>query len=138
MRKKFDLGSGLKWPWWLLILLVSLNLGVSVAVREIEIFYIQNQDPFGLPIGFWPAVLILIFVSVGLWKLGLWTRYPLFAALVLAGGWSNILERVWRGGVTDYIPFIFSYINLADLQIWLGLLAINWWVWFGEREGKNV
>jgi lipoprotein signal peptidase len=45
--------------------------------------------------------------------------------LILTGGWSNIIERLFLGYVVDYINFGFGYANIADLQIWIGVLALN-------------
>jgi signal peptidase II len=43
---------------------------------------------------------------------------------ILAGAFSNLLDKVFRGYVIDFIPVFNGYLNLADLFIIFGLLII--------------
>lgn len=49
-------------------------------------------------------------------------RRNLYVLLMLTGGAANLIDRIFRGGVVDFIrlPFIPSF-NLADMMICLGL-----------------
>lgn len=40
--------------------------------------------------------------------------------LIGAGGLSNILDRLWHGGVIDFIPIGSAIFNLADLYVFAG------------------
>ena len=87
---------------------------------------------FGLGIRF-DMVVAASFAALG----ALWTRRkqaPAGVGLLLGGGVSNLLERLRRGAVYDYIQFpkapgqLKQYIfNLADFAIFLGaaLLALS-------------
>lgn len=59
-------------------------------------------------------------------------RYPLGAGLILGGGAANLLERLRRGRVYDYIQFpkapgqLKRYVfNLADFAILLGGILLS-------------
>lgn len=44
--------------------------------------------------------------------------------LIFAGAYSNLLDRIFRGYVVDYIPVFNAYLNISDLFILIGLLFI--------------
>lgn len=44
--------------------------------------------------------------------------------LILSGGLSNIIDRLIRPGVVDWIPFFGLWFNLADIYITLGVLWV--------------
>jgi len=47
--------------------------------------------------------------------------------LILSGGFSNIIDRIYYGCVVDYIPFFnISSFNIADTFITIGVLIILW------------
>lgn len=49
-------------------------------------------------------------------------RDKLFAILILSGGISNLIDRVFRGGVVDFIKLpLIPFFNLADGLICLGV-----------------
>lgn len=128
------------WFWQTLILcsVIFLNLSLSYLVRTLGLFYIPNQFPFGLSIGPLSATLILLFVTWGVFALKLFDKSPVFTLLILAGGWSNLLERFILGSATDYIMFFISFINLADIQIWIGLILLNIQIWFWPIKKPDV
>lgn len=58
------------------------------------------------------------------WVVWLWVHRAWFAgeALVLAGGISNLVDRILWGQVVDYIPFFgWSVFNVADGLLVLGV-----------------
>jgi len=54
-------------------------------------------------------------------KLRLHRRAPYTCALLCAGAIGNLLDRVFRGYVVDWIYFV-KYINIADISLCLGCL----------------
>ncbi len=44
--------------------------------------------------------------------------------LIIAGGISNLIDRILRGAVIDWIPGILFHFNLADVMITMGVLWI--------------
>ncbi|MEA3354536.1 MAG: signal peptidase II [Campylobacterota bacterium] len=72
------------------------------------------------------------------------SRYYFAAALVVAGGVSNIYDRFIHGGVVDYVywhcMFDFAIFNLADVLIDIGvvlLLYINYKEYKEEEKQKK-
>lgn len=71
------------------------------------------------------------------------TKTLVSLSLILAGGTSNLLERLVRGTVTDYIQFLpqynFPVFNLADLYIicgWVMFAAILAYI-TGQKKTKK-
>lgn len=44
--------------------------------------------------------------------------------LIISGGLSNIIDRVWRGAVVDWISLFGLWFNLADVAIAAGVALI--------------
>ena len=70
------------------------------------------------------------------------TKTKVFLSLILAGGISNLIDRIFRGHVVDFIDitnFInFPVINLADIYItlgWLGIVVL--FAIFAVKETRN-
>lgn len=79
--------------------------------------------------------LLFVFLILGLAMFWYFKRsYNLGLLLVIAGGISNLIDRLYRGGVVDFIKLpVGPAFNLADLAIVLGcvlllidLLKANW------------
>jgi lipoprotein signal peptidase len=109
----------------LFTILVSVDIGIAYIVKKTGIDFYPNLYPFNLKIPFVVIFAIMVFVTWGLFRFGFIKRYPVYSMLILTGGWSNIIERLFLGYVVDYINFGFGYANIADLQIWIGVLALN-------------
>ncbi len=110
-------------------LLIIFNFFLSYLVRTNSIYYIPNNRPFGISFdNFW-TILILAFITWSLDTLNFFEKYSLPSVLLIVGAWSNFLERIAFGFVADYVSFFASYINLADVQIWVGLALLNWQIW---------
>lgn len=84
---------------------------------------------FGLPVPKNMLVPASCLALAALWKGR--KRSPLGAGLVLGGGLGNLLERLRRGRVYDYIQFpkapwgLHRYVfNLADLAIFVGAAGL--------------
>lgn len=110
-------------------LLICLNFLISYLVKTGGLFFVANQFPFNLqvtPISLW---VILVFVTYAVFQFRLFQIAPISSTLLLSGAWSNFIERLVFGFVTDYIVLGSLYFNLADVQIWLGILLINLILW---------
>lgn len=87
--------------------------------------------------------LVVRFLITQIERMNIWTKIPL--ALILAGGIGNLLDRIFRGYVIDFIDINawihFPVFNLADIYITFG------WVLFviitivhyvkNEKKGKT-
>lgn len=59
------------------------------------------------------------------------------SSLYLAGAWGNLLDRLWRGYVVDFIePSFWATFNVADVLIVSGVLVIVWG-FLRHEKGKN-
>lgn len=82
---------------------------------------------------------ILCFVAWMLWKMpkGMWpvgNAAPIALSLIFGGAAGNLLDRIWRGSVTDFLQFfIGSYewpsFNVADSAISTGAALLFLVLW---------
>jgi len=126
---------------------IKLNDQVPVIKGFFKIFYIQNNGAaFGmLQNQIWLFVLITLSISaaiiVALFK---YENHEFFSytasILIVGGGIGNLIDRVVRGYVIDYIsisffPWIF---NFADCCVTVGtVFLIIHILFFAERDGKS-
>ncbi len=107
---------------------VSLNTGVSFGWFE--------QVPVPL------LVLGLVLIALGAWWLVRTYFKDQFLAmgLLLGGAVSNLLDRVFLGGVRDWlaIPGTRLYNNLADYAIGLAILLLLWHQWRSIRKPPHI
>lgn len=102
---------------------------------------VNDNFSFSIPLPNWLATAIAIIAVIMIIILLSKKILPFFKtswALILCGALSNILDRIFYGGVIDYIHLSFwpaSY-NLADLEIITGiiLVVINMF----NYESKNI
>lgn len=142
MNKYSDISpTGLYAPQLAFIgILIALNLFVAWIVRTADILIVStpNTQPFGDIFGPISSTIIVGFVTLGLWRMKLFASHTIPSSLILAGIWSNYLEYwIFNQSVSDYLPMLFGLINLADIQIWLGLIWLNYRLWF-DPSTKNL
>jgi len=106
----------------ILSLLFVDQLTKFLAVREgLAVF--NKGVALGIPISSFFSV-TLIFVLILFWRQSLSFSFGFW--LVLVGGVSNLLDRLFYGAVIDFVafPFIPLFNNLADCFITLGILLV--------------
>lgn len=138
-----------KSPWGLALLVLGILLldqGTKALVRQtMDLFqsipvldnvfhltYIENKGAaFG---AFSGATSLLTLVSI-IFIVGLWFAFMKMPrrpkgsltalALISGGGVGNLIDRLWRGSVTDMFDFrIWPIFNVADIAVTLGVLAL--------------
>jgi lipoprotein signal peptidase len=119
----------------ILAFLLGLNLAMSLLVRQVGVFVI-NRDIFYLEVDLWLVVLAVITSTFFSFYLKLAHSYPVAVVLIISGIWSNLVERLIFGGVADYLNIYIALTNLADLQIWLGLIGLNFQIWFPQAADR--
>jgi len=107
------------------LFLTVVNLLIVSVTRQGNHYLVINQTVFGFKVDLWIIALITVAISLFLVKTKLWQHYPISGSLILSGVWSNLLERLWFGGVADYLNLYIAISNIADLEIWVGLLILN-------------
>jgi lipoprotein signal peptidase len=111
--------------------------GVSLLIRSNDFFYVPNAYTFGILIPTYLLVLIAVIITISIFYFDLFKHHLIPTVLFLAGGWSNVLEKLIFGSVTDYIRFLDGYINIADIMIWTGLIWLNILIWFAPKKWSN-
>jgi lipoprotein signal peptidase len=122
-------------------LLLVINILLVTIIRHFNIYFVSNIYPFGLNVGNIGLAFVVAFVTCGIFGFNLIQKYPIYSILILSGVWSNIIERIINGYVTDYINLGFGFANFADLQIWVGAIVINYLAWKPEKinpESHNI
>jgi lipoprotein signal peptidase len=111
------------------LILTGICLGMSFFIKTIGFYYEENFYPFDLPVA--PVVLwvILGFITYIIISFNFYTIAPIAATLLLAGAWSNFIERLIFGYVGDYIYVWVGYINISDLMLWTGIILLNFPFW---------
>ncbi|PIN87191.1 signal peptidase II [Candidatus Woesearchaeota archaeon CG10_big_fil_rev_8_21_14_0_10_44_13] len=57
-------------------------------------------------------------------------RWIPFTAMVFGGAMGNLIDRVIRGHVIDFISFSFwPSFNVADIGVMLGVIGLVWMIW---------
>lgn len=74
----------------------------------------------GAGIGAWVLLALLSLVIFDSVKRGV--RLP--DLLIISGGFSNILDRIFHGGVIDWIRISSLWFNVADISITMGVVWI--------------
>ncbi len=115
--------------FFFLILLLILNLGISCGLKYLSwfnnlTFYTLNFMQETFRFGYWSAVIIPFLWLIFACYLQIYKNYSLAFVVILAGLISNILERLWFGFVADYFNFGIGIANLADLQIYGGVVYV--------------
>lgn len=105
-------------------------LGAFLLDRLTKSFFLANSRTvinqglsWGMASSFSPALItflsLFLLAASGLFlfvypqKIGLW--------LIFLGGFSNLIDRFWFGGVVDFISLpLFPAFNLADVTLCLG------------------
>jgi signal peptidase II len=118
---------------------LALNLCATGDIEVIKNFFtITKVENKGMAFGLNKQNLVNIFlgiVIIGLiinymitQKANLTTKSTLFLSLIIAGGISNLIDRVFRGAVLDFIKLgDFPVFNIADCSVVIGwvLFVIN-------------
>ncbi|MBI5465716.1 MAG: signal peptidase II [Candidatus Kerfeldbacteria bacterium] len=95
-------------------------------------YYVNVDGVFSLSWP-WPVLIVSAIAALGAvaglaWRA--WQRDELFklmaAGLMFIGGYSNLLDRMWAGGVVDVWRLGSLSWNLADVYLVLGLAFMLW------------
>lgn len=125
-RVKYD-----SFGFWLVLFLGLLSIdqvAKYVAQQSLESIFRNYNFAFSIPlpvsIMFLLYAIVLIVVVAVMYRS--WPILPLASrlgwVLILAGGVSNIGERIVLGYVRDFIPIANGIFNVADLYIIFGLV----------------
>lgn len=105
---------------------ISINQGLS--------FSWQWGIPTQLLTGVLCCLVVVIFFLGKAW----WVRYPFLSALFWAGIISNLIDRLFLGGVVDwwFHPWFNFSNNLADISLAIGAIGLGWQV--GAKKLQKI
>lgn len=124
---------------------VKNSLKIIPRILEIEIikntgvaFGINSGNMKNIVITIIFLCLIIYFIKKQFRLINIKTMFSL--SLMFAGGFSNLIDRIVRGGILDFIKIsTFPIFNIADISIVIGwiLLVINIVKFTGIEEEKE-
>ena len=113
-------------------IIVILNYKVPIEGKFFTISLIQNKGiAFGMNdgnnknIALTVVVLLIVINFIVRQKDRLTILNDIAVSLILSGGMSNLMDRIFRGGVVDFIKVIkFAIFNIADCFIVFGWIML--------------
>jgi signal peptidase II len=129
-----------------LVVANSMALGQTIPLFGIvQLTYVRNTGAaFSLFSGFSPfltviSIIVIIAVIYFHYKIpAKSTMLQIGLAYILGGSLGNLIDRLFRGYVIDYINFTFwPVFNFADIMINLGVLLIIIQIFIKERKGAS-
>ena len=111
------------------------NMPISIIKNIIQLNYVENFGvAFGIASGGKTIFIIANIIIMGIILKFLFTQTAnlsnikkFFLSIIIAGGMGNLIDRVFRGFVIDYIDFskIINYpvFNFADIMIVIGTIG---------------
>src|SRR3989344_6829256 len=119
---------------WLPVIIVIVLDGITknlVSRHIIKADFVANYGlAFSLPSSKVQAIIITAAITAVLifyyfWQKGSWSRIEkLGFALIVGGGAGNLLERLYRGSIIDFIHVGNAWLNVADLAIIVGIVIL--------------
>lgn len=118
--------------WFAVIvtLIVVDQLTKFLAQKNLSSIFLNKNFAFSLPVPIVAmyAIYIAVMIVVLVYLLRSWPtlfrKEKIAWSFILAGGISNIGERIIFGYVKDFIPILTGIFNLADLFILFGLILL--------------
>lgn len=116
-------------PVYVAIATIILDQGVKIAMQMNNLHVLRNSHAiFSLPVGGKVMIFIsstfLVTLAIVLSKHSL-SKLSIPITLVLAGGASNLMDRIVYGSIIDVAKIGSMYFNIADCAIIIGaVLAI--------------
>lgn len=119
----------------LVVQFIAPTSGITLINGVLSLTYLENKGAaFGLWNSRWLLIgvnIVIIFVIIKLLRNKTYdfTKQMKTAySLILAGGITNLIDRLFRGFVIDYIDinelFYYPVFNLADICIIVGILIV--------------
>jgi signal peptidase II len=135
--------------WWALDTLPPLGRnGIEALGGLLRFVYVENR---GVAFGLFPnnsllfALLSITVIAGAIWRSWgwFWRAAPLArvsAALILAGGMGNIIDRLRYGFVVDMVNIVpmqfFQVFNIADVAISLGAVLLFICLWREDASSR--
>lgn len=123
--------------WWIISAFPYENYSIRIIPNILRFTYVTNKGAAFSFMQKWPFILIMInfaliigcFLLIALKKVKS-TVSLLFLSMIIGGGLGNLIDRIFRGAVIDYIdlgfwPFNqFAIFNFADCMVVVGAMGL--------------
>lgn len=113
-------------------------------------FYLTNHDNYGAAWGifqngryFFITLTVIITIIVIVYIIKTESRFlKLALSVILGGAFGNLIDRVYKGGVTDFLDFYigsyhFPTFNAADTFVMAGTILLSIYILFIYREHEK-
>ena len=131
--------------------LITQNISYGERIPVIgDFFHLTNHDNYGAAWGifkngryFFIAMTILVSIAIIVVLIKTKSRFLKLALSVLLGGASgNLIDRIFRGGVTDFLDFYigsyhFPTFNAADMCVVAGTILLAIYMLFIYKEPEK-
>ena len=120
---------------FLIVLLIILDQTVKWYVLHSSTVEVLCNYGIAMGISVPKIIFVVLWVGVIFFVVQLWLRSGesdkfithFSFILILSGGISNLIDRIYYGCVVDYIPLVnISSFNIADVFITFGAILILW------------
>ena len=108
------------------------NTGAAFSIMQGQSWFL---------IGFTSIALLLVAIFLFRSKLGKISWVRVTGSLILAGGIGNLIDRIFRGFVVDFLYFSlidFPVFNVADCCVVIGAVLLMVYVLFFYRESSQI
>lgn len=125
----------------------AMNLGQSIPIISslMSLTYIENRGAaFGIMAGGRVLFIALTFLLLAFL---LWYRHQnkhqsllleMSTGLIIAGALGNLIDRIVKGSVTDFIDFhFFPIFNVADIAVTCGVFLMAVFIFKDENKSTN-
>lgn len=107
---------------WLLVFLLILVDQLSKVIF-LQFFYQSTIYNQGIAFGLFPSNIWLIINLILVLFLAIYKKKEIGSSFIIAGGLSNLIDRIFRGAIIDFINLkIWPSFNLADIFISMGIV----------------
>lgn len=125
----------------------AMDLGQSIPIISslMSLTYIENRGAaFGIMAGGRVLFIALTFLLLAFL---LWYRHQnkhqsflleMSTGLIIAGALGNLIDRILKGSVTDFIDFhFFPIFNVADIAVTCGVFLMAVFIFKDENKSTN-
>ena len=125
---------------------LNIGQGFDILGDFFRVTYIENT---GIAFGMMSGKSFFLIIGPSLLLVGLWLFWKKFkenytwlfslsTAMVIAGGLSNLIDRIIFKSVTDYLDLQgFAVFNFADICATVGCFLLCLCIWFLEKK-ENI
>ena len=130
---------------WLVRDAMDLDQSIPIISSLMSLTYIENRGAaFGIMAGGRVLFIALTFLLLAFL---LWYRHQnkhqsllleMSTGLIIAGALGNLIDRILKGSVTDFIDFhFFPIFNVADIAVTCGVFLMAVFIFKDENKSTN-